>query len=315
MAKLIDIAKACELDVSTVSRALHNDPRVTQKTKDKVLKIADSLNYQPNWAARNLARGKTDAVVLLLPSIKDNLCIEATQTTSKILMNQSKDLILQLHHDDIHTYQRILNRISPGYCDGLLLVPSVNKIEYEILMKTLPLNVPLVFVDRWFKDMDIPVVTTDNENASYELVKKMAEQGCNYILNGFTQNNEVNLARFNGTQKAIKELNLKEISSDITSFSKHDRIGIISTSQSRVLTKARELFNQSIDLNLYFACFDDWKGEPHPSKKVFVCIQDFATIIQKAVDILFNLAEYNINSGSLINLIQHKEIMTIEKSF
>ena len=38
MTKLIDIAKACDVDISTVSRALQNDPRVKLQTKEIILK-------------------------------------------------------------------------------------------------------------------------------------------------------------------------------------------------------------------------------------------------------------------------------------
>ena len=41
MTKLSDIALACDVDISTVSRDLQNDPRVKSETKEIILKKAE----------------------------------------------------------------------------------------------------------------------------------------------------------------------------------------------------------------------------------------------------------------------------------
>ena len=45
--------------VTTVSRALKNAPEINTNTKEKVIKIASLLNYQPNLDAYRLKMGKT----------------------------------------------------------------------------------------------------------------------------------------------------------------------------------------------------------------------------------------------------------------
>jgi len=63
---LKDLARQLGLDVSTVSRALRNDPRVKPKTTDTVHRLARELGYRPNAAARALKGGKTGRVAVLL---------------------------------------------------------------------------------------------------------------------------------------------------------------------------------------------------------------------------------------------------------
>lgn len=63
---LKQIAEQLGMDVSTVSRALRNDPRVKPDTTDAVRKLADELHYRPNAAARALRGGKTGRVAVLL---------------------------------------------------------------------------------------------------------------------------------------------------------------------------------------------------------------------------------------------------------
>jgi LacI family transcriptional regulator len=56
---LVDIAKALDISIGTVHRALHNNPGVSSKTKAKVVETAKELGYRPNLAARYLSSKKT----------------------------------------------------------------------------------------------------------------------------------------------------------------------------------------------------------------------------------------------------------------
>lgn len=315
MTKLSDIALACDVDISTVSRALQNDPRVKAETKEIILKKADELKYKPNFAARNLARGKTDAIVLLLPSINDRLSIEIAQSASKILMANKKDLILLMHHDNKESYQRVLERINFGYCDGALIIPSVNEIENEVLIKNMPLNIPLVFVDRWIKDLQIPVVTNDNQFSSATLTESLAKEGCRTIINAFTKNNEVTRERHRGVTQVTKKLGIEEVAVENVQKLKlrNETIGIISTGQGQVLKIAKENLTLMSENQVYFACFEEWHGEPSPANKVFICTQDFKSIMEKALEELLNFNEYQFNSD--IIRIKPKEFFIKEKVF
>ena len=49
-----DIAREAGVSVTTVSRVLNNKADVSDKTREKVLKIIDKMNYNPNSIARGL---------------------------------------------------------------------------------------------------------------------------------------------------------------------------------------------------------------------------------------------------------------------
>ncbi len=54
-ATLQDIARALGTSIGTVHRALHNNPEVSPATRAKVLRMAKTLGYRPNLAARYLS--------------------------------------------------------------------------------------------------------------------------------------------------------------------------------------------------------------------------------------------------------------------
>jgi len=56
------IAKELEIHPSTVSRALSGHPHIAEKTREKVLRMADQLNYMPNLWAQNLVGSKTNLI-------------------------------------------------------------------------------------------------------------------------------------------------------------------------------------------------------------------------------------------------------------
>src|SRR5437588_12797212 len=64
---LEEIAKDAGVSRSTVSRVMNNHPNVDQETRERVLSVAETLNYQPNIAARGLAAGRTHILALVIP--------------------------------------------------------------------------------------------------------------------------------------------------------------------------------------------------------------------------------------------------------
>lgn len=62
-----DIAKEAGVSPSTASRAMNNNPHISQKTVQKVQKIADKLGYLPDYNAKNLTTGEASAVGVIFP--------------------------------------------------------------------------------------------------------------------------------------------------------------------------------------------------------------------------------------------------------
>jgi len=62
---IIDVAKRAGVSHTTVSWALHDDPRITNETKMKVMKAVQELNYIPNLSARGLVTGKSNSIAIV----------------------------------------------------------------------------------------------------------------------------------------------------------------------------------------------------------------------------------------------------------
>src|SRR5947208_11835685 len=62
-----EIAQALGVSIGTVDRALHSRPGINAMTRAKVLKMAQTMGYQPNLAARFLKSRKQLRIAVLLP--------------------------------------------------------------------------------------------------------------------------------------------------------------------------------------------------------------------------------------------------------
>ncbi len=63
--KLKDIAERAGVSMMTVSRVMTNNAKVGEKTRARIMKIAEDMSYSPNIAARNLASSKSLSVGIL----------------------------------------------------------------------------------------------------------------------------------------------------------------------------------------------------------------------------------------------------------
>ncbi len=67
IAGIKEIARALGVSIGTVDRALHARPGVSKRTRDRVLRMAEKLNYRPNVAARTLKLNHRLRVGVFLP--------------------------------------------------------------------------------------------------------------------------------------------------------------------------------------------------------------------------------------------------------
>ena len=74
---LRDVAAVASVNVSTVSRVIHNKGRVSRATRARVLKIAEQLGYQGNPVARALKTAQSSTILIVVPQIENPIFTSA----------------------------------------------------------------------------------------------------------------------------------------------------------------------------------------------------------------------------------------------
>ena len=70
-ATIKEIAQELGISISTVSRALQNNPRIGLRTRERVWEVAKLMHYVPNPAAILLKKNKTSTIGVVLPYLQE----------------------------------------------------------------------------------------------------------------------------------------------------------------------------------------------------------------------------------------------------
>jgi LacI family transcriptional regulator len=116
------VARAARVAVSTVSRALTGDARISQATRLRVERAARRLGYAPNALARGLAGGGADVVAVVIPrtaeyTFTSPFHLAALKGISRVLQDASHLMLLSFleERDFVALYRS-------GLCRGVIVL-------------------------------------------------------------------------------------------------------------------------------------------------------------------------------------------------
>ncbi len=149
---IYDIAREAKVGIGTVSRVLNNSPKVTDATREKVITVAQRLNYQPHAFAQALARKRSNTLSAVIPFFTNYFFIEVLQGVQETLASLGYDLIIHGVTSKEQMEEYLLRTIKKGRVDGALVfsLPISNEFAQEFIHK----KIPLVLVDTFHKSFD-----------------------------------------------------------------------------------------------------------------------------------------------------------------
>ncbi len=155
-ATIKDIARELKISHSTVSRALSEDRKVSalvaEKTRKRVQKVADELDYTPNLMAQGFVTGKTETLGLQTYRISRETCGSQTDHILRVAGTHSYQILITLisPHSKFYTEEsdqdqvrKIKQLLSRGI-DGLLIHTRGVEGESERILDTVRGRVPVV---------------------------------------------------------------------------------------------------------------------------------------------------------------------------
>jgi len=164
------VAKKARVSYMTVSRVVNNQPNVSQRTRERVLRAIRELSYHPNAAARALSAGQTRNIGMLFPPEEYILArpyfTELSVKLEQNLSSRGYHLFLgsiRKESEDPSLHQLIAER----KVDGLIIfAPTVDDPSVRMLAAE---NVAFVAVHGRSRAARYSYVDTDNA-AGMELI-------------------------------------------------------------------------------------------------------------------------------------------------
>lgn len=202
---IYDIAKALNITAATVSRALNNNPKISQVTRQLVLETATKMNYKQNRLAQSLRSGKSNNVGVIVPRIDSNFFASVIRGIEEELRPEGYHVIIcQTQEDEARQVENITTLLN-AQVDGILMsISNVSKENDHVIKNVVAKNVPLIFFDRKKEMAGVSSVTINDFDGGYLATKNLIEQGCKRIahLTG-DQSLEIFVNRNMGYQKAL----------------------------------------------------------------------------------------------------------------
>ena len=147
-----EIAEKAEVSAGTVDRVLHNRGEVAKKTKDKILRIIQEGNYEPNLFARQLVLNKEYTIASLLPVHKKEefwafpeMGIE--RSVEELKSFGIRNRIYLFEEEDPLDFERVANEMLRKKPDGLLLAPVIYEKAQWLADVCKEEKIPLVLID------------------------------------------------------------------------------------------------------------------------------------------------------------------------
>ncbi len=178
---ITDIAKALNVSASTVSRALHDSPSISQETKDAVLELAKQLNYQPNMLAVSLLNNKTKTIGVIVPEITSYFFATVISGVQDMVEESGYKLIICQSNESFEEEKKLIETLSLGRVDGFLLSPSSKTTTFDHLEKLRTSGTPIVVFDRDCPNFQADKVLVDDYDGAFQAVEYLIKTGCKRI--------------------------------------------------------------------------------------------------------------------------------------
>jgi DNA-binding LacI/PurR family transcriptional regulator len=150
MATLKDLARALDLSVMAVSKALRDAPDISPKTKERVLAEARRQHYVPNRTAQNLRLRKSQLLGVILPNINNHYYSNIVWGIERQAEAIGFQIVLGHSLDRSDAEMDEVRKMHARQVQGLFLVPAV---RWQHRLATLDLlketSIPVVMLDRY----------------------------------------------------------------------------------------------------------------------------------------------------------------------
>jgi DNA-binding LacI/PurR family transcriptional regulator len=121
------VAELAGVSHTTVSLVINNaeGSRVSQKTRERVLKAVKELDYSPNLTAKRLASGKTNCIGLYtpfeIPIFRNYTFMEMIAGIQDVLSEKGFDLVLFSGGKRLYRNRPVNQIVKQNTVDGLII--------------------------------------------------------------------------------------------------------------------------------------------------------------------------------------------------
>lgn len=203
------IAERVGVSKTTVHRALSNSGRISEETRERIIRVARELDYRPNNLARGLRSQKSATIGVIAIGLTNSFYSTILDGIQDAAIDSGYSILLACSDGRPSRELMHLNVLREKRVDGIIIAPAHPKDNLHYFQKLKQSGLPFVFIDRYMPDIDADYVMTDNFAGGYAAGKHLVSQGRKRIGFGCVSQGEMNATsvkeRLRGLQTALEE--------------------------------------------------------------------------------------------------------------
>ena len=203
---MADIARLSGVGKSTVSRYF-NGGYVKQATRDKIQKVIEEYNYEPNTFARLKAK-QSNVIGVVVPTLNSKITSRVITSIDRYLRERDYTTLIKNSDHDIDLELQNIQRLLHLNVDGILLSSiAITKDHKKLLEET---EVPVVVLAQDYED-GISIIDDDYHAGKYmgEYIGKKGHKKVGYI-GVYETDRAVGVHRRQGVLDGLKEYGIRE---------------------------------------------------------------------------------------------------------
>lgn len=178
-----EIARMAGVSAGTVDRVLHHRPDVSEKTRHKVQKVLDEINYQPNVFAIGLAAKKPYRILCLIPahSVEEYWSAVArgiNRAAAELRPFNVSVESLYYQHSDVFSYQSCCLQLLNMQPDGVLIAPNFLNETLKLTTQLDARSIPYAFIDVNVEQAHALCYIGQDSQVSGYIAAKLLMSGC-----------------------------------------------------------------------------------------------------------------------------------------
>lgn len=170
-----DVAAKAGVSTATVSHVLNGTRSSKPETRQRVLDAIQELGYSQNQAGRDLARGRSSLLGLIISDIRNPFFPEVTAAfQEQALLNNMDALVLNTNYDahrTLNSVKRLMGLQVPGVA---VLTSQIDPAIVDMLAQH---NVAAVYLDLGRVDTSISNIVLDYEHGIVEALEHLTRLG------------------------------------------------------------------------------------------------------------------------------------------
>lgn len=178
---IVEVAKQAGVSVATVSRVINNNYPVNAKTKAKVLKVIEELNYVPNIQAQEVKKRRSKTIGVIVPGVDNMYFSEVVHGIEQQLMKRSYSLMLTFSKNNKEKEQDCVRNLIGRNVAGIVIADADTSNVGSGFFKEYAKNTPFVFINGDPSQSEFSFVMSDEEKGTLDALHYLWDHGHEHV--------------------------------------------------------------------------------------------------------------------------------------